>query len=90
MATLYRPNEPPRPVSPAEGETFTLKELQAHVGGYVEIHPTRPMGAGDMILVDEEGGPMLKGLPPNVAASALVGSTVFGPALLLSRREMGD
>lgn len=54
-------------VEPADGKKFTLKEMQDHVGGYIE---RVSLGGNDEMWVNEEG--LLKGLPLNQKATALV------------------
>lgn len=41
-------------VSPANGKSFTLEELQHYVGGYVQVLPMPGTGQSIMV-VDEEG-----------------------------------
>lgn len=67
----------------AKGPTWTLEEVQALVGGYVTIiNVPNPQ---HIMLVDEDGDP--KGLPFNEGATALVGSRIVGPALIIGRRD---
>lgn len=60
MAYLITPNGLGKEVSPANGEIFTLEELQGYVGGFIE-HITMPYGAVVMnqiyyhAFVNEEG-----------------------------------
>lgn len=57
MATLYRVGEEKGvEVKPANGREFTLEEVQALVGGYVEM--VALPRKGESLLCDEEG--MLK------------------------------
>lgn len=61
------------------GKTFSLKELQEAVGGYIEVVTLPPKSSGKrkikrIMVMNEEG--LLHRLPPNVVASA-----VFGPDL---------
>ncbi|MCH9837139.1 DUF3846 domain-containing protein [bacterium] len=56
-----------------EGETWSLSELQAHVGGYIEVYPL-PHKRGEpkrILVLNEEG--LLHGLPKNWMVSALLG-----------------
>lgn len=71
MATLYPVQGEPREVLPANGKTFTLRELKAFVGGYIEIVYARN---GELLIVNELG--KLEGLPKNEAATRLIA----GPA----------
>ena len=79
-AKLIRVDGTIDPVVPKNGEDFTLEELQAFVGGCIEIvHP--PSQAGAILVVNEEG--RLRGLPLNGIATAVYGlDFVVGDALL--------
>lgn len=77
---------------PANGKTYSLKEMQAAVGGYVQVVPLprdmrSPFTLGRMFLCDEDG--LLKKLPVNLTASLLLGQSVCGPIVGL-RKEMMD
>ncbi len=50
----------------SKGRKFTLDELQAYVGGYIELTETKD---GRDMYINEEG--KLDGLPPNWAATGL-------------------
>lgn len=63
MATLIKPDGTVSEVLPANGATFTLKEMQRCVGGYIEI-----IRVGSALYVLNEEGKLL-GLPPNVPAT---------------------
>lgn len=52
MATLYKLTGEEIDVSPANGKTFTQRELQAYVGGYFEMGYTK---TGKTMVFDEEG-----------------------------------
>lgn len=67
------------PISPANGSNYSLREVQGHVGGLVEL--VRLRGTTDIMLVDEEG--LLKGLPPNYKATALAGRVIVGTAIVI-------
>lgn len=65
---------------------LTLEELQAAVGGYIEIVPINTQGYTKMI-VNEEG--LIRGLPVNAIATLHVGhSTIFGDVVLIKNREL--
>ena len=76
MARLIKPDGTDRVVLP-KGKYFTLPELQALVGGYVEPINTG-MPKGRTMLVDEDG--RSKTLPTNAKASALVAAGCAHPA----------
>ena len=79
----FRPDGTHNEVIPANGEYFTLEEMQGYVGGYIEFALVR--GDNDTLgmVVNEEG--MLLGLPLNEIASILsqqgfiFGSVLYGP-----------
>jgi len=84
MAILIKPDGTETKVTPANGKTFTLKELQKHVGGYVE--PIR-LSPGQIMLVGEDGKAEM--LADNHKATALCGMNIVGNALVLTAKEMG-
>jgi hypothetical protein len=77
-----------RKVTPANGKTFNVQELQSFVGGYIEIIPTAAKVSA-MMVINERG--KLEKLPVNVIASSVwsevVGEAdyIAGPALLCHR-----
>jgi hypothetical protein len=66
-------------VTPAGGK-FSLKELQAHVGGYIEVVRVEIEGADMIMICNEEG--LLMGLPYNICASDLSGLNLVGDVVL--------
>ena len=52
MATLYKTDDTVETVRPANGEDFTLEELQGFIGGYIE---KVNLNAKQFILCDEDG-----------------------------------
>ncbi|MPZ50842.1 MAG: DUF3846 domain-containing protein [Dehalococcoidia bacterium] len=86
MARLYEPSGRDSECTPHNGKKFTLAELQALVGGYIEMVRI-PGDAGKRVFfVDEEG--RLKKLPPNVRASHIAGQLLVGNAVLCSPKEV--
>lgn len=75
MATLYMTSGAKREVKP-EGASFSLSEVQALVGGYVESMPAN----GGFLLFDEDG--RMKAKPTNPHFPPLVGDVLH-----VSRRE---
>lgn len=63
MATLIKPDGATSQVLPASGESFTLEELQAFVGGYIEV-----IRVGSALYVLNEEGKLLD-LPANLPAT---------------------
>jgi hypothetical protein len=97
--TTFDPHQPVKitadgtvtPVTPENGKSFNLKELQDHVGGYIETFPMPKHKSRDIkriMIMNEEG--RLHGLPKNVVASAafgpeghIVGDVVICPSRML-------
>ena len=72
-------------VEPENGTDFQLKELQAMLGGYIEIvYPESNSGA---ILVINEHGRAL-GLPENALAGMVAGVSIVGPALICNTNQV--
>ncbi len=87
MAIHYKTDATAARVEPANGQSFTLDELQAFVGGYIEAVYLQERERR-VLLVNEDG--RAQGLPHNEAASILAGQPVVGDALLCTRGELGD
>lgn len=66
MAKIYYANGETKEVQPANGVSFKLKEVQAIVGGLVEVVD---LPNGDIMLINEES--KLIGLERNEAATKL-------------------
>lgn len=88
MATLIKPDGEISNALPANGATFTLDELQAFVGGYIQI-----IAVGSAWYVLNEEGKLL-GLPANVQAThrahgfLLDGDYLCGAVLICDPSEM--
>lgn len=67
-ALLYTVNFSVTRVKPANGRYFTLEEMQAAVGGRIEIVPLEKEGLEDRLLVVHEEGKLIS-LPLNVLAT---------------------
>ena len=63
-ANLYTTSDEIRPVEPKDGKYFSLKELQAFVGGNIQMIY---LPHGDIIIMNEDG--LLKRLRKNKAAT---------------------
>ena len=97
MAKLIKTNGDILEVSPKNGTDFKLDELQAFVGGYIEIVnllDVSPLSIADAILVVNEEG-KLNGLPVNTVATAVYNvcmqpyeDIVVGDVLLCSSDEV--
>lgn len=66
MATIVKSSGLVEETRPANGRDFTLSELQAIVGGFIEIVP---LDEEHIMVVNEEG--LLKGLDENKVATSL-------------------
>mgnify|MGYP001576913111 CR=1 FL=1 len=69
---LIKPDGSVEPYPP-KGKTYTLEELQKAVGGYIEI--LHPPDRALLMVINEEG--KLQGLPPNEAATRLMGDRLL-------------
>jgi hypothetical protein len=84
MATLLRADGRTEEVHP-KGTKWTLAELQALVGGYIEQMP----GVGSVRMFFDEDG-RLKGRPVNAAATAMVAEALKGKTLRYQPVIVGD
>lgn len=75
---LIVPGKPDTNPVPKNGKDFKLDEVQALVGGYVELIR---LADGRLMLVDEDG--RFKRLAMNDAASRLAGLPIVGNALVV-------
>lgn len=90
MATKTKTHQVGRRIAPDGTETtvqpgkrdFSLEELQAHVGGYIER--VNVPGIGHATFYADEDG-LSKGLPENPRASEIAGQRIVGPVLIVSR-----
>jgi hypothetical protein len=89
---VIKPDQSVTPVTPANGKSLSLDEMQKHVGGYIQrvtfkgvsvILNCTKFTSGEM-YVDEDG--ISKGLPINLTASAIFGAKILGNALVLFRK----
>lgn len=72
-----------REVKPQNNEDFSLEEVQAIVGGYVEI--VRLENPKLIMLVNEEG--LIHGLSNNVHASVMAQRLIVGTVLVCESRR---
>ena len=78
-------------IAPQDGSSFTLKELQDHVGGgMVEAigAVTGASGHEVRMYANEEG--RLKGMEPNEKASRLAHQLIVGPAVVFTDDDPDD
>lgn len=69
-----------------KGDKWTLEELQAHVGGYIEPIYRTKCAPGNLMLVDEDG--LSKELPVNNRATLKAGRQIVGTALIVPMELM--
>jgi len=84
MAILIKEDGTETKVKPANGKTFSLRELQLFVGGYIEqiIIPD-----GRKMIVNEEG--KIKGYNLNTKASTLsTNFDIFGDVIIVDDNEV--
>jgi len=91
MATIIGVDGSEREVSPGNGHSFTLEEMQGFVQGYIQI---LGLPDGRVIVMNEEG--KLKGMRYNLKATLYarqagiaLDDEAVGPVLLCSREEAG-
>tara|TARA_R100000081_G_scaffold15728_3_gene6545 strand:+ start:1462 stop:1731 length:270 start_codon:yes stop_codon:yes gene_type:complete len=84
-AQLVNTNGDVKSVKPKNNKTFTLKELQAYVDGYIQILQTRD---NRIMIINEEG--KLNKLPYNEIASSLyiygLQDPVVGDVLVMDKK----
>ncbi len=90
MARLIRADGTEQKISPANGQKFTLEELQEFVGGLIQIVKTR---YNDVMIINEEG--KLLGLNENRLATVLYTSAksddyIVGDAVIVEAHEMEE
>lgn len=85
MATIYKTNGEVLQTTPKNGKDFSLEEMQAIVGGYIEIVY---LDNGQLMIVNEEG--KINGSPLNDNASMLVGYTdlIMGDVLVCESKQV--
>jgi hypothetical protein len=85
IGTLYRANGEVLEVHPVNGRVFSLKELQAYVGGYIEkVRGTSRRGK-PTAYCNEEG--VLDGLLYNRAASLKFGVYLVGDVIQVRKEK---
>ena len=93
MAILIQPDGSNDEVVPEDGQRFTLPELQAHVGGYIENvrlpAETKANGYTIRIMYVNEDGRM-QNLEHNLNASMIADRHIVGNALVLFQGEQEE
>ena len=91
MAVVVHVDGTQETIAPQTPPAFTLEELHALVGGWIEVVY---LPDGRLLVIDEEG--KLKGYPRNEQATRLAAGRLFsgdyiaGTAVLVSLQEMGE
>jgi hypothetical protein len=91
MATVLHVDGTRTTVVPQTPPSFTLQEMQALVGGYLEVVA---LGRGRFLLLNEEG--KLQGLPYNARATErarrflFAGDYIAGTAVVVTEQELGE
>jgi hypothetical protein len=93
IAKIIKPDGSSEYIRPKNGEEFSLKELQAAVGGFIELVPLRTVNFYDEVMIVNENG-KYQGLRLNQRATELaaIEETDFivgNVLLLLSNWEPG-
>lgn len=89
MAKLYKVDGSVEDLVPENGKFFSLKEMQAAVGGLIEVVQ---LDEGRTLVVNEEG--KMLGLPPNEKATGMAlrhlfdGDWIAGNAVLCEKGEI--
>jgi hypothetical protein len=86
VSYLFRSDNTSEKVLPANGETFSIEELQEMVGGYFEYVPV-PNKPSMRLVVNEDG--LIKDLPINPMASGVYGAVIVGDALYTPMKMLG-
>jgi len=68
-----------------KGAKWTLDELQAHVGGFIEPVSRTSLPSDQILLVNEEG--LLERLLPNRHASLVAQRPIVGDALIIPAEQ---
>jgi len=95
MAALLKTNDTSTDITPHNGRSFDLQELQQLVGGYIEVVPVNVNDEPSYLVLDEDGKREPK--PVNTFATMLfhlAGGAphdyIAGDAVLCTRTEMGE
>ena len=84
MATVISTSGEENEITPENGESFSLKELQGAVGGLIEIVP---LDNEKLLVVDEEGL-YKEQYCLNMKASILARRQIVGPAVLCDNDQI--
>ena len=81
MAKIIKTNGEVLEVEPKNGTDFSLEEMQAIVGGYIEI-----VSLGDDLMVVNEEGKLI-GLPINDVATAMITNDIIVGDVLICKNN---
>ncbi len=68
------------------GAKWSLSEMQAKVGGFIERVSTTHLAKGQIMFVNEEG--LVKGLSRNRRASIVAGRDIVGDVLIVPEEQV--
>lgn len=83
-ATLSKADGTRKEITPENGKTFNLREIQTAVGGCFEFIGIQ--GGAEIMLLNDEG--RLRGLPLNEWASELAGQQIVGDVIVCSHKML--
>ena len=85
MAKLIRANGEIIEIEPTDRNSFTLKEMNEYVGGWIEVIYL----ASDKVMVLNEEGKLI-GLPTNETATDIYGNydTIVGDVMIIDRNQI--
>ncbi len=88
MAVIIKINGDTETIEPENGKSFSLKELQDAVGGYIQTLPIHTGEYGGKILIVDEEGLLKKDPQINVTASQIVGQGIVGQVLIINKKQI--
>jgi hypothetical protein len=87
MATIIKISGEKENIEPENGKTFSLKELQEAVGGYIQLVSINDGEyAGKLMICDEEG--LLKANQLNEEATRIAGQQIVGQVIIIEKNQI--
>ena len=84
MATIIKTDGTKQNIEPKDGKTFSLKELQEAVGGYIELVP---LNDGKLLVCDEEGK-LKANAQINEEASRIANQQIVGQVIIIDKDQI--
>lgn len=84
MAIIIKTDGTTKTVEPKNGKTFSLRELQEAVDGYIELIS---LDDGRLMIVDEEAK-VKPGNKLNIEAARITGEVILGDVLIIDRDQI--